>query len=166
MIRLISKLARWAVGSLLITLFLWVVIGNIVANQKRKAARAQLEKIVEARLVNLPTYNDAALKLIELTAPLGISLGNGDIQIHPIDNYLTKQINFVVSSEKQLKLRNLQDKASTYFEGTLFTSDDNLAPLPDEISEFLTANQSIIRAIQAQLANGVKPTWGVPPEYL
>ena len=166
MIRLISKIARWAVGSLLITLFLWVVIGNIVANQKRKAARAQLEKIVEARLVNLPTYNDAALKLIELTAPLGISLGNGDIQIHPIDNYLTKQINFVVSSEKQLKLRNLQDKASTYFEGTLFTSDDNLAPLPDEISEFLTANQSIIRAIQAQLANGVKPTWGFPPEYL
>ena len=165
MVRLISKIARWSVGSLLIALLLWVVIGNIVANQKRKAARVQLEKIVEARLDNLPTYNDDALKLIELSAPLGMSLGGG-IQIHPIDNYLTNQINFVVSSEKQPRLRDIQNSSGTYFKETLFTSDDTLAPLPDEISEFLDENKSSIRTIQAQLANGVQPTWGFSPEYL
>ncbi|MBD2388622.1 hypothetical protein [Cylindrospermum sp. FACHB-282] len=143
----------WSFSGLIITLAIWLVVGNLIATeqeQKIDAAKAQFRKQFPKT-----EANNSALKLEELTAKLGVPVGLG---------LRTTPTRYLHSSGYEAKAKQFQDiykEIDNYLNTQLRKPTDEIDIPPEKLRQYLSSNASLLEAVQTHILNSELPQWEI-----
>ncbi|MEQ8537936.1 MAG: hypothetical protein RIB93_10860 [Coleofasciculus sp. D1-CHI-01] len=149
------KSLRWFVPSVSVLLAIWMIGGNFLASQQEKEIEQDIQEFAE-RFPDTE-LNDSALKLRALVAKLGIS-GGGTTEF-PIDAYTQSHPDFTISESDRQAFEEIREELGDYLNAQISKPNDNVAPIPDKLRQYLMNNQKKIEAISQHTLNNEVPQW-------
>ena len=149
------KSLRWFVPSVSVLLAIWMIGGNFLASQQEKEIEQDIQKFVKRFPDTEP--NDSALKLRALVAKLGIS-GDGATEF-PIDAYTMSHPDFSVSESDRTALEEIRKELGDYLDAQISKPNDTVAPIPDQLRQYLIDNAKDIESIRKHILNNEVPVW-------
>lgn len=149
------KSLRWFVPSVIGLLAIWMIGGNFLASQQEKEIEQDFDEFVK-RFPNTKA-NDSALKLRALMAKLGIH-GDGTSEF-AIDAYTMSHPDFAVSESDLQAFEAIREELEEYLDAQLSKPNDNIAPIPNNLSQYLKENAENIKDIRQHILNHEVPQW-------
>jgi hypothetical protein len=149
------KSLRWFVPSVSALLAIWMIGGNFFAAQQEKEIEQDIEQFVKRFPDTEP--NDSALKLRALMAKLAIR-GGGTPEF-PIDAYTMSHPDFAVSESDRQAFEGIRAELGDYLDAQISQPNDNFAPIPDKLRQYLIDNAEDIESIRKHLLNNEIPLW-------
>jgi hypothetical protein len=141
----------WSFSGLIITLAIWLIVGNLIAAQQEKKIDAAKEQF--RKQFPLTEANNSALKLEELTAKLGVPVG---------PRYKTTPTRYLHSSGYEAKAKEFQDiqkDIDNYLNSQLGKPTDEIDIPPEKLQKYLSSNASALNAVQNHVLESELPQW-------
>jgi hypothetical protein len=144
----------WSFSGLIVTLGIWLIIGNLIAAHQEKKIDAAKEQF--RKHFPLTEANESALKLEELTAQLGVSVRPGYSRISP-----TRYLNSAGYEAKAKEFQKIRIELDNYLNAQLKKTTDEIDIPPEKLRKYLSSNASALAAVQDHLLKSELPQWEI-----
>ncbi|WP_310424398.1 hypothetical protein [Chamaesiphon sp. VAR_48_metabat_135_sub] len=153
--RELTKLWFRAIGSIALTISIYLVAGNMYAADREKPLESAIANYVRQHPKTAP--NQSAIELQALMTKLGLSVENfGDgskAKVRPKESEVTEW-------------RAIEPTIGKYVDKQLAKNEDSIEPVPSNISKYLRAHQPDLAAIKTHLIDNPLPQWGLDTAWI
>ena len=144
------KILLWSVAGLGGLLVLGLVGGNLWAAEQEKPIEKELEAFIE-QFPRTET-NESALKLQQLSAPLGINLFETPTESD-------EQSNSTPTQSDREALEAIQTELTEYLDKQIAKPNDEIDAPPETLQRYLSSKTDAIAAIRNHVLNQEIPNW-------
>ncbi|NEO86568.1 MAG: hypothetical protein F6J87_20265 [Spirulina sp. SIO3F2] len=162
--RFIVQLTQWLwkiIPPILIAIFVWVVVGNFVADRLAVKPNRELEAWIEQHPRQEP--NDSALKLWTYYADLGLRSSTYSTSSSPFSDYghyLDLDVAFEIKSDNSLSQQQ-HAEISDYFDTLKQSNEGELPDIPNSTIAYIDDNAELILTIAEYITSNKSPLWGI-----
>lgn len=147
--RELTKVWGWVIGSIAVTMSIYLIGGNTYAAEREKP----LQQAIATHISQYPPTapNQSAIELQALMTKLGISVNVFG------DGSKVKTIPTTAAIDEWGKI---QTELYTFVNEQLAKTEDSIDPIPGKIATYIKNHQADLDAISTHLANNQTPEWG------
>ena len=147
--RELTKVWGWVIGSIALTMSIYLIGGNIYAAEQEKPLQQAIATYISQHPQKAP--NRSAIELQALMTKLGLSVdvfGDGS------------KVKVKSTPDAIDEWNAIEVPLNTFINEQLNKTEDSLAPIPAKVLTYLKKHQADLDAIETHLATNPIPEWG------
>jgi len=158
----VVKFLKWPTIGLFGLLAVWIVGGNLLAEQQENKIREEMAEWANKFPKTEP--NDSALKLRILLAKLGISSVSSTLYL--IDAYTLTHPDFIPSETEGKAFQDIQKELWEYLDEQLAKPNDEIDAPPEKLQQYLESQAAVIEEIINHVRDNEVPRWETDITYI
>jgi hypothetical protein len=142
---------RWVVPIVIGLAPLWMIGGNLLANQQEKQVDQALKQFVQ----QIPSReaNNSALKLEQLSANLGLG------RLLGTKTTPTRYLHLPVPQTSKTSFQTIRDSLNQYLDSQLDKPNDDIDAPPEDVRQYLADHALELEAIYTHVLSSELPRW-------